>query len=152
MDPSLILRQFFLFHPVEVFFLFCHGFFEGDRLSGRLTSGHSWMNVSATVRMVGLVANVQVDSFDVVFFVVPSGRWKIHRGRLRTPLERFVRVLPEEVLSARAARSPGVSKSSLLPLRALVIPRGAFLLAFAVKVSTCFAREATSFPCSSACF
>ncbi|KAF2590307.1 hypothetical protein F2Q70_00039517 [Brassica cretica] len=53
----------------------------------------------------------------------------------------------EEALSACAARLPGVSKSSLLPLRALVVPRGAFLLAFAVNVSTCFTREATSFPC-----
>ncbi|KAF2602014.1 hypothetical protein F2Q70_00025837 [Brassica cretica] len=52
---------------------------------------------------------------------------------------------PEEALSACAARLPGVSKSSILPLRALVVPRGALLLAFAVKVSTCFAREATSF-------
>ncbi|KAL0723301.1 hypothetical protein Bca4012_037900 [Brassica carinata] len=152
MDPSLILCQFLLFYPVEVFFLFCHGFFEGHRLSGRLTSGPSMMNVSVIVRMIRSVANVQVDSFDFVFFVVPSGRWKILRSRLRTRLERFFRFWPEEVLSARAARSPGVSKSSLLLLQALVIPRGALLLAFAVKVSTCFAREAMSFPCSSACF
>ncbi|KAF3600942.1 hypothetical protein F2Q69_00034899 [Brassica cretica] len=52
---------------------------------------------------------------------------------------------PEEALSACAARLPGVSKSSLLPLRALVVLRGALLLAFAVKVSTCFAREARVF-------
>ncbi|KAG2328603.1 hypothetical protein Bca52824_011331 [Brassica carinata] len=63
--------------------------------------------------------------------IVPSGLW------------------PEESLSARAARSLGVSKSSLLPLRAFVAPRGTLLLAFSVKVSTCFAREATSFPCLS---
>ncbi|KAF2575108.1 hypothetical protein F2Q70_00002415 [Brassica cretica] len=40
---------------------------------------------------------------------------------------------PEEAFSACAARPPGVSKSSLLPLRALVVLRGALLLAFAVK-------------------
>ncbi|KAL0795962.1 hypothetical protein Bca101_067339 [Brassica carinata] len=110
------------------------------------------MNVSVIVRMIGLVANIQVDSFDVVFFVVPRGRWKILRSRLAPGWRDSSGFWPEEVLSARAARSPGVLKSSLLPLRALVIPRGALLLAFAVKVSTCFAREATSFPCSSACF
>ncbi|KAF2581550.1 hypothetical protein F2Q68_00002848 [Brassica cretica] len=49
---------------------------------------------------------------------------------------------PEEALSECAARLRRVSKSSLLPLRALLVPRGALLLAFAVKVSTCFAREA----------
>ncbi|KAF3522999.1 hypothetical protein F2Q69_00047503 [Brassica cretica] len=43
---------------------------------------------------------------------------------------------PEEALSACAAQLPGVSKSSLLPLRALVVPRGALLLALAVRVST----------------
>ncbi|KAF2618303.1 hypothetical protein F2Q68_00039681 [Brassica cretica] len=59
---------------------------------------------------------------------------------------------PEDALSACAARLPGVLKSSLLPLRALVVPRGALLMAFAVKVSTYFAREATSFPCSSVFF
>ncbi|KAL0733618.1 hypothetical protein Bca4012_009828 [Brassica carinata] len=56
---------------------------------------------------------------------------------------------PEEALSVRAGRSFGVSKSSLLPPRVLLVPRGILLLAFAVKVSTCFAREATSLSCSS---
>ncbi|KAL0734282.1 hypothetical protein Bca4012_010492 [Brassica carinata] len=56
---------------------------------------------------------------------------------------------PEEALSVRAAWTFEVSKSSLLPPRVLVVPRGILLLAFAVKVSTCFAREATSLSCLS---
>ncbi|KAF2592168.1 hypothetical protein F2Q70_00043174 [Brassica cretica] len=70
-------------------------------------------------------------------------------GTSEAPLpDDFFANLPPESFSARVARSLGVSKSSLLLLRALVAPRGFLLLAFAVKVSTCFAREATSFPSS----
>ncbi|KAL0826276.1 hypothetical protein Bca101_049953 [Brassica carinata] len=66
------------------------------------------MDVGTSVRVIGLVAYVQIDPLDIASFVAPGGRWKVLRA-----------------------------------------PRGFLLLAFAVKVSTCFAREATSFPCSS---
>ncbi|KAL0802664.1 hypothetical protein Bca101_057840 [Brassica carinata] len=56
---------------------------------------------------------------------------------------------PEEALSVRAAWSFGVSKLSLLLPWVLVVPHGILLIAFTVKVSTCFVREATSLSCSS---
>ncbi|KAF2537082.1 hypothetical protein F2Q68_00021074 [Brassica cretica] len=147
-DPGLLLGQLLLFYPIEVFFFLGHGLFEGRVLPSGLASRSSWVDVSTVVRVIGLVTYIQVDALDFFSFVAPVRRWKVLRSGCAPGRSVSSGFWPEEALSVCSARLPGVLKSSLLPLRALVVPRGALLLAFAVKVSTSFAREATTFPCS----
>ncbi|KAF2554473.1 hypothetical protein F2Q68_00015576 [Brassica cretica] len=128
-------------------FLFCgrllHGSFEGLVLSSGLASRSSWVDVSTVVRVIGLVAYILVDALDFFSSLLSVGGGRFSAVGCAPGWSVSSWFWPEEALSASAARLPGVSKSSLLPLRALVVPRGALLLAFTVKVSTCLAREDT---------
>ena len=81
-DPSLIIGQFFLVYPIEVFFFLCHGPFEGRVLPSGLASRSSRMDVGISVRVIRLIAYVQIDPLDIASFVAPGGRWKVLRGRL----------------------------------------------------------------------
>ncbi|KAF2557175.1 hypothetical protein F2Q68_00017026 [Brassica cretica] len=92
-DPSLILGQFFLLYPIEVFFFLCHGLFERRVLPSVLASRSSRMDVGTSVRVIGLVAYVQIDPLEIASFVAPGGRWKVLRGRLCAWRDCFVRVL-----------------------------------------------------------
>ena len=92
-DPSLILGQFFLLYPIEVFFFLCHAFFERRILPSRLASRSSRMDVGTTVRVIGLVAYAQIDPLEIASFVAPGGRCKVLRGRLCAWRDCFVRVL-----------------------------------------------------------
>lgn len=79
-DPCLILCQFILLDPEDIFLLFGHGFFERRILPSGLASRPSWMYVSVFLRRIGLITDVQVNAFNLVIFVVPSGRWEIFRS------------------------------------------------------------------------
>ncbi|KAF3541361.1 hypothetical protein F2Q69_00020052 [Brassica cretica] len=79
-DPSMILDQFFLLYPIEVFFFLCHGPFERRVLPSGLASRSSQMDVGTSVRVIGLVSYVQIDPLDIASFVAPGGRWKVLRG------------------------------------------------------------------------
>ncbi|KAF3541363.1 hypothetical protein F2Q69_00020050 [Brassica cretica] len=72
-DPSLILGQFFLLYPIEVFFFLCHGPFERRVLSSGLASRSSRMDVGISVRVIGLVAYVQIDPLDIASSLLPAG-------------------------------------------------------------------------------
>ncbi|KAF3610980.1 hypothetical protein DY000_02048185 [Brassica cretica] len=120
-----------------------HGSFEGLVLSSGLASRSSWVDVSTVVRVIGLVAYILVDALDFFSSLLSVGGGRFSAVGCAPGWSVSSWFWPEEALSASAARLPGVSKSSLLPLRALVVPRGALLLAFTVKVSTCLAREDT---------
>ena len=84
-DPSLILGQFFLLYPIEVLFFLCHGLFERRILPSGLASRCSRMDVSTSVRVIGLVTYVQIDPLEIA--------WKVLRGRLCAWWDCFVRVL-----------------------------------------------------------
>ena len=92
-DPGLLLGQFLLLYPIEVFFFLGHGFFEGRVLPSGLASRSSWVDVNTVVRVIGLVAYIQVDALDFLPFVAPGSRWKVLCSWLCTWLERFIRVL-----------------------------------------------------------
>ncbi|KAF3538660.1 hypothetical protein F2Q69_00020040 [Brassica cretica] len=68
-DLSLILGQFFLLYPIEVFFFLCHGLFERRVLPSGLASRSSRMDVGTSVRVIGLVAYVHIDPLDIASFV-----------------------------------------------------------------------------------
>ncbi|KAF3489619.1 hypothetical protein F2Q69_00054493 [Brassica cretica] len=106
-DPGLLFGQLLLFYPIEVFFFLGHGSFEGRVLPSGLASRSSWVDVSTVIRVIGLVAYIQVDAFDFFSFVPLDRRRKVLRSWLCTWLERFIRVWPGEALSACAARFPG---------------------------------------------
>ncbi|KAF2553784.1 hypothetical protein F2Q68_00033801 [Brassica cretica] len=72
-DPRLILSQFFLLYPIEVFFFLCHGPFERRILPSGQASRSSQMDVGTSVRVIGLVAYVQIDPLDIASFVAPAG-------------------------------------------------------------------------------
>ncbi|KAF3584884.1 hypothetical protein F2Q69_00028533 [Brassica cretica] len=72
-DPRLILGQFFLLYPIEVFLFLCHGPFERHILPSGLASRSSRMDVGTSVRVIGLVAYVQIDPLDIASFVAPTG-------------------------------------------------------------------------------
>ncbi|KAF3602128.1 hypothetical protein F2Q69_00034908 [Brassica cretica] len=92
-DPGLLLGQLLLFYPIEFFLFLGHGFFEGRVLPSGLASRSSWVDVSTVVRVIRLVAYIQVDALDFFSFVAPGRRWKVLRSWLCTWLERFIRVL-----------------------------------------------------------
>ncbi|KAF3524520.1 hypothetical protein F2Q69_00047488 [Brassica cretica] len=92
-DPSLILGQFFLLYPIEVFFFLCHGLFERRILPSGLASHSFRMDVGTSVRVIGLVASVQIDPLEIASFVAPGMRWRVLRGRLCAWRDCFVRVL-----------------------------------------------------------
>ncbi|KAF3565753.1 hypothetical protein DY000_02015855 [Brassica cretica] len=120
-DPCLLLGQLLLFYPIEVFFFLGHGFFDGRVLPSGLASRSSWVDVK-TVEVEG----------SPQLAVHLAGAF--HQGfGLRKPCPCVQLDFPE------------FQNQVLLPLQALVVPHGTLLLSFAVKVSTCFAREATSF-------
>ncbi|KAF3571336.1 hypothetical protein F2Q69_00060066 [Brassica cretica] len=78
-DPGLLLGQLLMFYPIEVFFFLGHGLLEGCVLPSGLASRSSWVDVSTVVRVIGLVANIQVDALDFFSFVAP-GRSSIARS------------------------------------------------------------------------
>ncbi|KAF2607309.1 hypothetical protein F2Q68_00044997 [Brassica cretica] len=92
-DPSLILGQFFLLYPIEVFFFLCHGLFKRRVLPSGLASRSSRMDIGTSVRVIGLVAYVQIDPLEIASFVAPGGRWKVLRSRLCAWRDCFIRVL-----------------------------------------------------------
>ncbi|KAF2596543.1 hypothetical protein F2Q68_00009539 [Brassica cretica] len=81
-DPSLILGQFFLLYPIEVFFFPCHALFERRVLPSGLASRSSRMDVGTYVRVIGLVAYVQIDPLDIASFVAPGRNRNSHRRDL----------------------------------------------------------------------
>ncbi|KAF3489852.1 hypothetical protein F2Q69_00052535 [Brassica cretica] len=132
-DPSLILGQSFLLYPIEVFFFLCHGPFERRVLPSGLASCSSWMDVGISVRVIGLVAYVQIDPLDIASSLLSAGGG--------SPIARSL-----EIESSAATGSCGPARDlvaprgilwpragSCGPARDLVAPRGILLLAFAVK-------------------
>ncbi|KAF3528931.1 hypothetical protein DY000_02040955 [Brassica cretica] len=92
-DPSLIFGQFFLLYTIEVFFFLCHGLFERCVLLSGLASRSSRMDVHTSVRVIGLVAYVQIDPLGITSLVAPGGRWKVLRRWLCAWRDCFVRIL-----------------------------------------------------------
>ena len=107
-DPGLLFGQLLLFYPIEVFFFLGHGFFEGRVLPSGLASRSSWVDVSTVVRVIGLVAYIQVDALDFFSFVAPGRRWKVLRSWLCTWLSSIARSF--EIKSYAAAASCGSAR------------------------------------------
>lgn len=95
------------------------------------------MYASVFLRRIGLITDVQVNTFNLVFFVVPSGRWKIFCDGSVAVVVTSSGFCCDEFFRAFAVMSDEeVSKLSLLLLRILVVPRGRMILVIAVRVQS----------------
>ncbi|KAF3602126.1 hypothetical protein F2Q69_00034909 [Brassica cretica] len=121
-DPGLLPGQLLMFYPIVVFFFLGHGFFEGRVMPSRLVSRSSWVDVSTVVRVLGLVAYIQVDALDFFSFIAPGRRWKVLRSWLCTWLERFIRVAVELRFSDDHVYPPAGTIVSMV-----ILPSSAFL-------------------------
>ncbi|KAF3574190.1 hypothetical protein F2Q69_00059026 [Brassica cretica] len=119
-DMGLFFGEFLLFGPEGVFLFLCHGFLERRIFLIHMASSPPWMHVCILVRMIGLIAGIQVDSFDFIILRFPHGRWKVFqnfpshgRGNLNKVFSyRVIISVPRPVEWSLEIKSPSVKLCS----------------------------------------